>query len=96
MSKKRLFYLYLVLGLVVLVAIAAYASIGSLKVVSAASFGPQAIQANTGACPFTEGELRSLHSVNIKDTHTSILETSDGPIGLDGGTLALSRCKISK
>jgi hypothetical protein len=47
-------------------------------------------------CPFTLQELQSLHTVYYKDMNVRMLETSNGPVGYDGGVFALSQCRIGK
>ncbi|MGD0006842.1 MAG: hypothetical protein ABSE06_21710 [Anaerolineaceae bacterium] len=97
MLKKRLFYVLLVLGLVGLVWISTNPSLLTPKVVFAAAPSSQQENLPNGYfCPFTTEELLSLHTVFNKDINVSMLETSDGPIGYDGGSFALAQCRISK
>ena len=97
MLKKRLFYLLLVLGLVGMVWISTNPFLMTPKVVFAAAPASQQENLPNGFyCPFTTDELLSLHPVHFKDINVSMLETSDGPIGYDGGTFALGQCRISK
>ncbi len=58
--------------------------------------GQPAIQVTGELCPFTAQEIESLHTVYFKDINVRMLETKDGPIGYDGGLIALSQCRISK
>ena len=67
------------------------------KVVFAAAPASQQENLPNGSfCPFTTEELLSLHPVYLKDFNVRMLETSDGPIGYDGGTFSLGQCRISK
>jgi hypothetical protein len=107
MLKNRLFYLILVVSLVGLVGFANQPS----QVASQIVFGadppllkvipdvPAIQQATTQFgeyCPFSAQELQSLHTVTSRGENEPMLETSDGPIGFDGGTYALSLCRIGK
>jgi hypothetical protein len=64
--------------------------------ISAPAASQQALQMTGQYCPFTVQEILSLHMVTIGDDNEPMLETSEGPIGYDGGTFALSQCRISK
>jgi hypothetical protein len=102
MLKNRLFYLFLALSLIGLVGFTSNPS----RIMSKIIFGPdpslqkvvpavQQVTAPLGEyCPFTAQELQSLHTVTVGSDHEPMLETSDGPIGFDGGTFALSQCRL--
>jgi hypothetical protein len=104
MLKKRWFFLFLALSLVGLVAFTGNPSQVTSKIV----FGVdppllkvipevQQVAPSFGEyCPFNAQELHSLHTVTIMGTHETILATVDGPVGFDGGTFALSQCRMSK
>jgi hypothetical protein len=64
--------------------------------VSAPAANQPALQVIGQYCPFNAQEIQSLHIVTINDDNEPMLATSDGPIGYDGGTFALSQCRISK
>jgi hypothetical protein len=66
------------------------------KIVSATTASQPALQVTGQYCPFNAQEIQSLHTVYNKDSNEPMLATSDGPIGYDGGTFALSQCRISK
>ena len=66
------------------------------KTFSAPAASQPALQVTGEFCPFTVEELQSLHTVSNKNINVSMLETSDGPIGYDGGTFSLGQCRISK
>ena len=66
------------------------------KAAYAEAIGQPAIQVAGQYCPFTVQEFQSLHAVTNDASHETMLATSDGPIGYDGGTFALSQCRISK
>jgi hypothetical protein len=66
------------------------------KTFSAPAASQPALQVTGEFCPFTVQELQSLHTVSNKNINVSMLETSDGPIGYDGGTFSLGQCRISK
>jgi hypothetical protein len=104
MLKNWWFYLFLVLSLIGLVGFSSKPS----QVTSRIVFGAdpplekavpavQQVTAPLGEyCPFTAQELQSLHTVTISSNHEPMLETSDGPIGYDGGIYALSQCRFGK
>lgn len=96
MLKNRLFYLILVVVLVGLVGIGSAFLVSPRAVYAAAPSAQQGIQTLGEFCPFTAQEFQSLHPVYLKDTNVRMLETSDGPIGYDGGTFSLGQCRISK
>jgi hypothetical protein len=104
MLKNRLFYLFLVLSLVALVGFTGNPSQVTSKIVfrvdpplmKGVPAAQQGISSLGMYCPFTVQEMQSLHTVTVIDNHEPILATSDGPIGYDGGTYALSQCRISK
>ena len=66
------------------------------KTVSDPAASQAALQVTGEFCPFTVQELQSLHPVYQKGINVSMLETSDGPIGYDGGTFSLGQCRMSK
>jgi hypothetical protein len=102
MFKNRLFYLVLALSLIGLVGFSSNPSQITSKIVFGADPALQkvvpAVQQVTAPlgeyCPFTAQELQSLHTVTVGPDHESMLATSDGPIGFDGGTYALSQCRL--
>jgi hypothetical protein len=66
------------------------------KTFSAPAASQSSLQVTGEFCPFTVQELQSLHPVDFKEINVRMLETSDGPIGYDGGTFSLGQCRISK
>jgi hypothetical protein len=96
MFKQRLFTKMLVLGVIGMFWLSTNPTLLIPKAVFAETSVQPAIQLTGLYCPFTTQEIQSLHTVTTGDTNESMLETSDGPIGYDGGTFALSQCRISK
>jgi hypothetical protein len=94
MLKNRLFYFLLSLNLMGLFIINPFLFVP--KIVSNPAPSQPAMQVTGEFCPFTAQEFQTLHNVYYKDINVRMLETSDGPIGYDGGTFALSQCRISK
>jgi hypothetical protein len=66
------------------------------KAVYAEATTQSVVQVTGQYCPFTAQEIQSLHTMTIGDTTQTVLATNDGPIGYDGGTFALSQCRISR
>jgi hypothetical protein len=102
MSKLRWFYLCSIVILAVSTGFAVYAAKGNPNVVTYASAqsgvsktsGDNAL--TDGQCPFSAGELRSMHIVYIKDINMRMQVTDSGPIGIDGGLTALGQCKQNR
>jgi hypothetical protein len=96
MFKQRLFTKILVVGVIGMFWLSANPTLMIPKIAYAETPGQPAIQVTGLYCPFTVQQIQSLHRVTRSDSHQAMLETSDGPIGYDGGTFALSQCRISK
>ena len=96
MFKRRLFNQMLVLGVIGLFWLSTNPTLMIPKIAYAETPGQPAIQVTGLYCPFTVQQIQSLHTVTSSANHQPMLETSDGPIGYDGGTFALSQCRISK
>ena len=96
----HLFNLIFVASLVLIAALAAHQTPEISKVGSSASArleissGQQVIQTDGGRCPLTAEEIRSLHTVFVRDINIWMLETKSGPIGFDGGLPALEQCRL--
>jgi hypothetical protein len=96
MFKQRLFTQMLVLGVIGMLWFSNNPTLLIPKAAYAEAIGQPAIQVTGQYCPFTAQEIQSLHTIILKDDNEPMLATSDGPIGYDGGTFALSQCRISK
>ena len=96
MFKRRMFSQMLVLGVIGMFWLSTNPTLLIPKTVSAEAIGQPVIQVTGQYCPFNAQEIQSLHTVTNMDDHEPMLATSDGPIGYDGGTFALSQCRISK
>jgi len=80
-----------------LIGITSFSLVATPKVAAAADSSLKtAFKMPDAVCPFSSEEIRSLHPVYFKDINIHMLETSIGPIGFDGGTSALSLCRIDQ
>jgi hypothetical protein len=96
MFKQRLFNQILVLSFIGMFWLSTNPTLLIPGPAFAEASAQSAIQVTGQYCPFTAQEIQSLHMVIIQVINERMLETSDGPIGYDGGTYALSQCRISK
>lgn len=55
-----------------------------------------AIVDSSNTCPFSAGELGSLHTAYNSGANLRMLVTADGPVGVDGGTQALRQCRLGQ
>ncbi len=94
MLRKHLFVIVIVAALLVMAGLVAYQAVAVAKAVPATqnqSLGASGQNPET-MCPFTADQIRSTHSVFIKDLGIWLPFTSQGPTGVDGGLLALRYC----
>ncbi len=96
MFKQRLFTQILVVGVIGIFCLSTNPTLLVPNTVFAEASVQPAIQVSGQYCPFTAQEIQSLHTVYNSDNNEPMLETSNGPIGYDGGIYALSQCRISR
>jgi hypothetical protein len=96
MFKQRLLTKILVVGVIGMFWLSTNPTLLIPKTAYAEAIGQPAIQVTGQYCPFNAQEIQSLHTMTNGDNNEPILATSDGPIGYDGGTFALSQCRINK
>ena len=90
MKKKRLFNIFMVAALVLMIALTIQGAIETTKIAMAAGTSdPLPARAAAPLCDFPAVERLAIHRVYVEQMKSWVTYTDGGPTGIDGGLIQL-------